>query len=540
MSRDKIDSVTPDLASFNLIGAKILIVDDIPANLNVLYDTLAKENYEVLAAPSGEIALKNAQRANPDLILLDIVMPDINGYEVCRRLKQNQATADIPVIFITIREEKESLSKAFGAGGVDYITKPFEKEELLLRVETHLRISQLTKALLQKNHELQKEISRREQAEHAKVEAEEALLTADEQLSLISQREVQRWGITGFVGKSQTVRKTLEEIHRLHKNETINVLITGESGTGKELVARAIHFGGSRAKGPFIPVNCSAIPLELAESALFGHVRGAFTGANTDRKGYFELAGGGTVFLDEIGDMPLQLQAKLLRVLEDGCITRVGGMSEKRVDFRIIAATNADLQTKMSDDMFRQDLYFRLARFTVNVPSLRERREDIPLLIEHFLKMLATEMGIESPTISAESLEALMSYSFPGNVRELKNIIEYALILSEGAEIQPLHLHFISSPTAPTTPPDSDTIVFYDGNFVEVQDMPLKYERDSQFSRVSLDALLTAAQTKQNALERHILAEALRQNDWNREWTAKVLGIGRKTLYRKMREHHIE
>ncbi len=254
MSRDKIDSVTPDLASFNLIGAKILIVDDIPANLNVLYDTLAKENYEVLAAPSGEIALKNAQRANPDLILLDIVMPDINGYEVCRRLKQNQATADIPVIFITVREEKESLSKAFGAGGVDYITKPFEKEELLLRVETHLRISQLTKALLQKNHELQKEISRREQAEHAKVEAEEALLTADEQLSLISQREVQRWGITGFVGKSQTVRKTLEEIHRLHKNETINVLITGESGTGKELVARAIHFGGSRAKGPFIPV----------------------------------------------------------------------------------------------------------------------------------------------------------------------------------------------------------------------------------------------------------------------------------------------
>lgn len=348
---------------------------------------------------------------------------------------------------------------------MDYITKPFEREELLIRVETHLKISRLTQELLQKNKELQEsnkalqeEISRREQAEKAhqqeakaREQAEYALQKADEQLSMISQQEAKRWGIDGFVGKSKTISRILDNVRKLQNTETTSVLITGESGTGKELIARAIHFGGTRAKGPFIPLNCSTIPSELAESILFGHVKGAFTGANQSRKGYFELADGGTLFLDEISDMPPGLQVKLLRVIEDGYIVPVGGTPEKHVDVRILAATNADLQAKISEGAFREDLYFRLARFTVTVPPLRERKEDIPLLTEHFLSMFATEMGIEHPALSPEAKEELDAYHFPGNVRELKNIIEHALLLlNSDSVIKPVHLRFIDVGDVPT------------------------------------------------------------------------------------------
>ena len=212
--------------------------------------------------------------------------------------------------------------------------------------------------------------------------------------------------------------------------------MTGESGTGKELVARALHFGSSRAKGPFIPVNCVAIPEELAESMLFGHVRGAFTGATMDRKGYFELAHGGTLFLDEIGDMPVTLQAKLLRVLEDGCVTPLGSSRERKVDVRVVAATNANFAAQIDAGAFRQDLYFRLAQYVVLVPPLRDRREDIPLLAHHFLRLFAGEMGMPTPAMDAESLRLLAAHPFPGNVRELKNVIERALIESGGLHVQ--------------------------------------------------------------------------------------------------------
>jgi DNA-binding NtrC family response regulator len=433
------------------IRSKVLIVDDVSANLKLLRDALEPEGYRILGASNGEDALRIATRALPDIILLDILMPPgIDGYEVCRRLKQNKETAQIPVIFITVKEDMESLIEGFRAGGVDYITKPFYKEELLARVETHLKISHLTQELLKKNRELQEEMERREQAEKAQKQAEaerkqafDALQKADEHLSMISQLEAERWGIDAFIGKSNTIRGILDEIRQLQSASAVSVLITGESGTGKELIARAIHFGGERARGPFIPLNCSAIPSELAESTLFGHVRGAFTGAKESRKGYFELADGGTLFLDEIGDMPLELQPKLLRVIEDGCFVPVGSSHEKRVNVRILAATNQDLEKKIASGAFREDLYFRLERFTVTVPPLRERKEDIPLLIEHFLNMFAVEMGIPKPELSLEALSALEEYHFPGNVRELKNIIEHALIKSSGSVIKPEHLHFI-------------------------------------------------------------------------------------------------
>ncbi len=231
-------------------------------------------------------------------------------------------------------------------------------------------------------------------------------------------------------------------MRKLQDAGATSVLITGESGTGKELIARAIHAGSGRGKSPFIPVNCSAIPSELAESELFGHVRGAFTGANTSRKGYFELADGGTLFLDEIGDMPLELQAKLLRVLDNGCFVPVGDTREKHVDVRVLAATNADLQARITEGTFREDLYFRLDGFRVTVPPLRERKEDIPLLVLHFLKLFATEMVREQSALSTEALEALKEYHFPGNIRELKNVIERAIINSGYSVILPEHLGF--------------------------------------------------------------------------------------------------
>ena len=438
------------------MGSKVLIVDDVPDNLKILRDTLEPKGYKIIVATNGKAALRAADRYLPNLILLDIVMPEMDGYEVCRRLKQNETTQHIPVIFITVMEEKKSVIKGFHVGAVDYITKPFEKEEVQLRVKTHLEINRLTQALAQKNgdleqrtdeltllnqqlqqanEQLQLEITKRKQAE-------EAQQKADEQLSVISEQEEERWGLAGIVGKSKTIGKILDEVRRLQNTGTTSVLITGESGTGKELIARAIHFGGTRAKEPFIPLNCCTIPSELAESTLFGHLKGAFTGANTSRKGCFELANGGTLFLDEIGDMPVGLQSKLLRVIEDGCIMPVGGTREKHVDVRIIAATNQNLLEKIAQNLFREDLYFRLG-FTVTVPPLRERKEDIPLLTVHFLKMFATEMGIEQPEISPEAMKALEAYYFPGNIRELKNIIEHALINSGGSVTRPEHLHFI-------------------------------------------------------------------------------------------------
>ncbi|HEX29920.1 TPA: sigma-54-dependent Fis family transcriptional regulator, partial [Candidatus Poribacteria bacterium] len=357
---------------------QILIVDDLPANLKVLRDALEPEGYNILGASSGEAALKIATGALPDLILLDVLMPGMDGYEVCRRLKRNESTRHIPVIFVTVRDDKEGILEGFRAGGVDYITKPFEKEEVLLRVKTHLEIKLLTEMLAQRNKELerqamelkranqrlQQEIARRKQAETERDQAEA-------HLSLISHQEAKRWGIESFIGKSKTIAGILDDVRKLQNVGRTSVLITGESGTGKELIARAIHFGGTRADKPFITVNCSAIPRELAESAFFGHVKGAFTGASSSRKGYFELADGGTLFLDEIGDMPLELQPKILRAIETGTIMPVGATREKKVDVRIIAATNQDLEAKIAEGTFRKDLYFRLAGFTVVVPPLR-------------------------------------------------------------------------------------------------------------------------------------------------------------------------
>jgi DNA-binding NtrC family response regulator len=422
-------------SAVELQGPRILVVDDTPANLELMCRAIAGVGYGVMVASSGEVALQLAQRFPPDLVLLDVTMPGLDGFEVCRRLKQDEATRAIPVIFLTARDETTDLLDGFRAGGADYVTKPFQKEEVLARIQTHLERAGLLRALREKNEALEAEIAQRQRLTSERDELADRLADLSQQLD--------QQGAAGFVGQSREAQVVREEIVLLQQAHAVSVLITGESGTGKEVVARAVHYGGSRARGPFVAVNCAAIPRELAESSFFGHLRGAFTGAYDTRRGFFEQAHGGTLFLDEIGDLPLELQAKLLRTLETGTITPLGGMQEKQVDARILAATNQELTDLIAQDRFREDLYFRLAGFTVAVPPLRARRADISLLVDHFLRRYAAEMGREFPGLSLEALAVLEEHDYPGNVRELKNLIEYALIRSRGSLIQPEHLRFV-------------------------------------------------------------------------------------------------
>ncbi|MGO8697580.1 MAG: sigma-54-dependent transcriptional regulator [Limisphaerales bacterium] len=431
---------------------RLLLVDDTPANLSVLAATLEPRGFEILAVSDGATALHVAERARPDLILLDIIMPEMDGFETCRRLKQSEATKDIPVIFITARGETEHIVAGFAAGGVDYVVKPFEAAEVVSRVNTHLRLGRLCRELLEKNRALEARTTELISEMEKRRQVESALRQADEKLAVISDLESSRWNLHAMIGGSPQMQRIVEDISRLRHFSTTSVLITGESGTGKELIARAIHFDGARAKAPFVAVNCAAIPAELAESMLFGHAKGAFTGAASTRKGFFEMASGGTIFLDEIGDMALPLQAKLLRVLEDSLVTPVGMSEPVKVDVRVIAASNAKLTERIVTGTFRQDLYFRLARYTVCAPPLRERLEDIDLLAHHFLRVFSAEMGMKVPPLSDDALQALKAYHFPGNVRELRNIIERALIECGETAIQPRHLRFMNR-DAPSPPP---------------------------------------------------------------------------------------
>jgi DNA-binding NtrC family response regulator len=485
---------------------KILLVDDVTANLAVLTRALEPEGYEILAAATGAAALKVAAKALPDLILLDILMPNLNGLEVCRQLKENPGTREIPVIFITACTGMEKVVDGFRAGGVDYIVKPFQAEEVLSRVATHLRLSRLSRELREKNlvletrtAELTAEMGRRRQAETA-------LREADDKLAAFSDLEASRGNLAGLVGGSELAKKLIAEIRRLHQFANTSVLITGESGTGKELIARAIHFDSTRSKAPFVPINCVAIPAELAESILFGHVKGSFTGATADRKGCFELAHGGTLFLDEIGDMPTLLQVKLLRVLEDGCVMPVGGAEARKVDVRVIAATNADLAARIGAGSFRQDLYFRLARYTVATSPLRERIGDVPVLAEHFLRQFAVEMNLPAPMLSRDAITALQGYSFPGNVRELKNIIERGLIDSGGEPIRPAHLHLFTSavPSIATSPAGMKREL--------VERLPLNL-----------------AEAEEGLIQR-----ALEETGGNIAEAARLLGVHRTRIYRKL------
>ncbi len=474
---------------------RVLTVDDNPTNLKLLLQVLEARGHKVMVATEGAAALKIAKQANPDLVLLDVVMPEMDGFEVCRRLKAEPETAAIPVIFLTGRDEKEAVIAGFQAGGVDYVVKPFREEEVLARVTAHIQLRRLHLALEEKNRELESEISMRKSLRG--------------QLSMISRREEERWGLEGLIGDSSTMRKIFAEVELMQENPTTSVLITGESGTGKELIARAIHYGSERRDGPFVPVNCGAIPTDLVESVLFGHRRGAFTGASEDRIGYFEMAHGGTLFLDEIGDMPPALQTKLLRVLEDGEVWPVGATASRHVDVRILAATNVDFQNWIQEGSFRRDLYYRLARYTVETPPLRKRRDDIGLLANHFARLFAEEMGCDLPDLSAEAVGRLETYDFPGNVRELKNVVERAVIESRGKGIEVHHLNFPVAPKGGAA--DTETRISTE------DELPL-----------DLDAAALQAESK-------VLEKAMAHCDGNLTKAAELLGTSRNRLYRVLR-----
>ncbi len=432
--------------------ATILIVDDIPDNIGVLLDFLMDKQFRVLVAEDGESAIEQVTFLKPDLILLDVMMPGIDGFETCKRLKDSPATSDVPVIFMTALSDLDDKVRGFNSGAVDYITKPIQHEEVLARINTHLSLQQLSRELLKANDELELRVNNRtaelrkmntklEEQIHERKRAELKLKQTVDELEKLKNKlqeeniylkqEIKiQHNFEEIISQSPKLTNVLKQLEQVAKTDS-TVLILGETGTGKELIARAVHNISNRRKQPLVKVNCAALPANLIESELFGHEKGAFTGALTRKIGRFELASNGTIFLDEIGDLPLELQSKLLRVLQEGEFERLGNPQTIKVNARVIAATNRILEDQVKKGEFREDLYYRLNVFPLHIPALRERDTDIPILVKHFISKYSKKMGREIDKVPSRVMEAFMQYSWPGNVRELENVIERAVILSE-------------------------------------------------------------------------------------------------------------
>lgn len=462
----------------------VAVLDDDRRVGSMITKFLEQHGFRTRTYDKPENCLANQKKNPVDIIITDLRMPCIDGIEVLKAVKE--ITPDTDVIMVTGNADKNVAIQALRLGAFDFFEKPVNADELIETVKRTVRYQTLL----------------RERNRYA------------DQVSQMSRREAGRWGIEGFVGQAPAVLKLIEDVRLLQKATDIPVLVTGESGTGKELVARAIHAQSERSGRPFVPVNCSALPHDLAESLLFGHMKGSFTGATADRIGCFEQADGGTLFLDEIGDMPPLVQVKLLRVLEDGNITPVGASRARHVSVRVIAATNADLHNKTAKGDFREDLYFRLSGFVLHLPSLRERRDDIPLLAEHFANRIATEMGLSQVQMDETVIAALKAYVYPGNVRELKNIIERALIVS-GGTITTEHLHFLNIKRRPAS--------------------------ENGATKVSGEVVLAEAEGSTMADgEKLMIERALRESGGNVAKAARRLNINRTKLYRKMAALGIE
>lgn len=376
----------------------ILVVDDEPNYLIVLSELLREEGFEVFTANCGEDGLQIVKNTDLDLVITDMRMPGIDGMTLLKEIKSYNA--DLPVIMITAFGEVEPAVAAMQAGAINYLTKPFNNDELILNINKAVEHY----SLLRENVRLRDEVQ-------------------------------SRYGFANMIGRN----KRLLEIYRLIEKvapTTTSVLITGESGTGKELVARAIHFHSPRHEGPFISINCAALPEALLESELFGHEKGAFTGAVALRKGRFELADNGTIFLDEMGEMPPLLQAKLLRAIQEKTFERVGGNKQITVDLRIIAATNKDLKEEVERGNFREDLYYRLNVLHIHLPPLRERLDDLPLLTDHFIRKFSKQLNHPDLKISSEARRHLATMAWEGNIRELENVIERAAVLCSNDRIE--------------------------------------------------------------------------------------------------------
>lgn len=446
--------------------AKILIADDDDSLRRVLEFQFQDAGFAVVAVSNGAEALEMFSGEDFDCVISDWRMPQLSGLEFIGRA--SAIRSETPIIVITAFGDVETAVSAMRSGAFDFITKPFDRQAILMTVEKALKFG----AVLAENRRLRR------------------LVHEDFRLENV-------------IGTSEKMRKVLETVERVSKTD-VTVLIEGESGTGKELIAKGIHFSGSRRDKPFIAVNCAAIPENLIEAELFGFKRGAFTGANLESKGKFEEANGGTLFLDEIGAMPFPLQTRLLRVLQEQEITRIGENNPRKIDVRIIAATNENLTDLIKENNFREDLYYRLAVVPMRLPPLRERREDIPLLTEHFLKKSSTKHKIKQPKIEREVFGAFFNHAWMGNVRELENVIERMVVLSDGEKLT-------------------------------IADVPENIKNLQGLSE-NLWFALPAEPFDLEKVECEIIREALKRFDGNQSQTARYLGISRSALIYRMQK----
>jgi DNA-binding NtrC family response regulator len=447
------------------MAAKILIIDDDTSLRRVLEYNLQAEGYEVLTAADGETGLALFAECSPDLVITDLKMPGMNGFQVLATIKEHSPTT--LVIVITAFAAVDTAIEAMKLGAYDYITKPFNRDQLKLVVKKALDL----RGLSEENRLLREELTERAE-------------------------------FRNIIGISRGMEQVFAIVRKVADTDA-TVLITGESGTGKEQVAKAIHSLSSRRASPFVPINCAAIPRDLLESELFGHVKGAFTGAIRDKVGKFQSADGGTLFLDEVGDLPIDLQPKLLRALQEKTVEPVGGNAEQKLDVRVVAATNMDLETAMARGNFRDDLYYRLSIIPIHLPPLRERLDDVPLLIKHF----TAKHGGAGITLTPEALEVMKRYPWPGNVRELENTVERLLIMR-----------------------NSDSI--------GIDDLPAKI-REAKKGNEGGVINLPAEGYSLEQLEREIVVEALERNDWNQTAASRFLRIPRHTLIYRMEKYNI-
>ena len=450
---------------------RVLVVDD-EENLRLVLQTMLKKSgYDVATAASAEEALERLGAFGPDFVLSDVRMPGMSGLELCAELQARHSPAT--VILMSAYGSVELAIDAMKAGAYDYVSKPFKKDEVLLS----LRKAEERETLKRENRLLKESL-----------------------------REAQSFA--KMLGKSEAMRQVFGTIEKVAKYST-TVLVQGESGTGKELVARALHDQGARAGGPFVAVNCGAIPESLLESELFGHKKGAFTDAHADKRGLFAEADGGTLFLDELGELPLPLQVKLLRVLQEGTIRPLGATQDVQVDVRVVAASVRDIEQEVEEGRFREDLFYRLNVLQIRVPPLRERADDIPLLIEHFLARNNQRLGTEVSGVDAECRKLMLAYHWPGNVRELENVIERAVVLTDGPQLTVPDL-----PPRLREPPDPTKIVLESG------DLSIK--------------------KMQRFMEKSLIERALEKTGGNRTAAAKLLEISHRALLYKIKDYGLK
>lgn len=448
---------------------RILIVDDEVDALELMEELFQKNGYETYTARNGVEALNILREIEVDIMISDIFMPEMDGMALLDAVRKKYP--DISIIMITAHGTIETAVEAMKKGAKDYILKPLRLDEIVAKVET---ISQL-KSLIRENRYLKDKLAK-------------------------------KYNFENIIGKNKKMQELFDLIRDIAKTNS-TVLIRGESGTGKELIANAIHFNSDRIDKPFVKVNCAVLAENLLESELFGHVKGAFTGAIKDKVGRFELAHGGTIFLDEIGDISPNMQLKLLRVLQEGEFERVGGNETKRVDVRILAATNRNLEEAMKSGQFRQDLYYRLNVIPIDVPPLKERKDDIPLLVAYFLEKFNTEFNKSIKGVDEEAMKYLQSYDWPGNIRELENLMERAIVLNKTG-------------------------------ILTIKDFPLFAAETDTMEEIDLDVNSDLTLMVDN-FEKKIILKALRENNFNKLRTAEKLGIHRSTFMSKLKKYEI-